>query len=303
MNLRRIRYLGTVILKGHLGNALWRPHLERRRCRSAVTRKALLQYLQPYGPLVRTVPADPPVEDGPRRIFSLWLQGEAEAPPLVKACFASIRTHCPEELVVLDADSLWDWIQLPDYVVEKWKSGRMRAAHFADICRIELLYRYGGVWMDATDYVDQPFPNWLWAQDFFVYLSGNTQRGSHSFIQNCFIRGARGNYLLKVWREAVLSYWKEENTAIDYFVHQVLFLLCVENNPQAAALFAAMPRHDQDPTHVLWFQHVDDPYDPARWKEICAPALFQKTDYKSLRARQPLPGSVAAHLLSLSRQP
>ena len=43
---------------------------------------------------------------------------------------------------------------------------------------------------------------------------------------------------------------------------------------------------------------ADKPYDEARLHEICAPALFQKTDYKSNAARSPLQGSFADILLA-----
>ena len=298
MNLRRIPYYFRVIVQGHLGNWLWRSHLERRRARGRAIRRAADAYLAPYGAAAAAVPEDAPDRSAPRRVFSLWLQGEAQAPPLVKACFASIRRHAGAEVVVLDERTLADWIDLPDYVVRKWKEGRMKPAHFADICRLELLYRYGGIWMDGTDYMDAPLPEWVWETDFFVYLGGDRLRGAYSGIQNCFIRAAKGSYLLKVWREAVLAYWQKEDSAVDYFVHQMLFGAAVAANPRAAALYAEMPALDQDPTHVLWYDWADRPYDEEGLHAICAGALFQKTDYKTSAAKSPVPGSFADVLLA-----
>ena len=171
-------------------------------------------------------------------------------------------------------------------------------AHFTDFCRVELLYRHGGLWMDSTDYLDSPLPEWVWETDFFVYKGGETAQGAYSGIQNCFIRGARGTYLLKVWREAILAYWGKENSAVDYFVHQMLFSESVIANPRAAALYAAMPSLEQDPAHALWYEYADEPYDEARLHAICAEALFQKTSYKTASAIRPVPGSFADHLLA-----
>ena len=298
MNLRRIPYYARVVVCGHLCNGLWRSHLERRRFRGRAIRKAADAYLRPYGAAAASVPEDTPDRSGPRRVFSLWLQGEEQAPPLVKACLASMRRNADAEVVVLDERSLADWVDLPEGILRKWKEGRMKPAHFADICRLELLYRHGGVWMDGTDYLDAPLPAWLWEADFFVYLGGDRLRGAYSGIQNCFIRAAKGSYLLKVWREAVLAYWEKEDSAVDYFVHQMLFGAAVDANPRAAALYAEMPALVQDPTHVLWYEWADKPYDEARLHEICAPALFQKTDYKTDAARSPRPGTFADILLA-----
>ena len=294
---RQVTYWWRCLWKGHLANPLWLSRLERRRRRGQGIRQAAASYLLPYAQAASAVPEEACRHEEPRRIFSIWLQGEAQAPALVKACYRSIRAHAGCEVVVLDEKSLFNWITLPPYIMEIWKSGHMKPAHFTDICRIELLYRHGGVWMDATDYLPAPLPEWIWQEDFFVYGSGDVYRGAYSSIQNCFIRGAKGAYLLKVWREAVFAYWARENRAVDYFVHQLLFGFAVSGNPRAAALFKAMPQYRQEPTHRLWFESADQAYDPQRFADICAGALFQKTDYKSRPATSPLPGSMADHLL------
>ena len=89
-----------------------------------------------------------------------------------------------------------------------------------------------------------------------------------------------------------------EDSALDYFVHQLLFSLAVEANPRAAALYAEMPTLVQDPTHALWYDYADQPFDEVLLHEICAKALFQKLNYKTPSALNPVPGSVADHLLA-----
>lgn len=296
--MRRLLYIARVALSGHVCNWFWRPRMERRRVRGRVIREAAMDYLKPYASAVRALPEKAPDHAEPRRIFTLWLQGQEQAPPLVKACLDSIRRHSDAELVVLDGRTVFDWIDLPEGIVRKWKEGKMRAAHFADICRVELLYRYGGVWMDATCYLDAPLPEWLWEADFFVYQGGENVSGAYGGIQNCFIRAAKDACLLQVWRTAILTYWEHEDSAVDYFVHQLLFSMAVAVNPHAAALYAKMPSLVQDPTHVLWHDYADKPYDEELLHTICAGALFQKTNYKSASVTNPVPGSFADHILA-----
>jgi hypothetical protein len=296
--MRRLWYYISVALSGHLLNPLWLPRLERRRVRGRAYRRAGMDYLRPYAAAVRDVPEDKPDHAEPRRIFTLWLQGEEQAPPLVRACLGSIRAHSGAEVIVLDGNTVFDWIDLPASVVKLSKTGKMKAAHFADICRVELLYRYGGVWMDATDYLDAPLPEWLWEADFFVYQGGDALSGAYGGIQNCFIRAAKGAYLLKVWREAIQSYWAAETSAVDYFVHQLLFSQAVGGNPRAAALYAEMPVLVQDPTHILWYDYADKPFDEEVLHNVCSKALFQKTDFKSSSAANPVPDSFADHILA-----
>ena len=296
--MRRLLYYTRVVLGGHVCNWLWRSRQARRQARGRAIRRASEAYLRPYVTAACAVPEDQPDRSAPRRVFTLWLQGMEQAPPVVRACLDSIRRHAGAELVVLDGKTVFDWITLPERIVSLWKSGKMRAAHFADICRVELLYRYGGVWMDATCYLDAPLPAWLWEADFFVYQGGEVELGAYGGIQNCFIRAVKGAYLLKVWREAILAYWAAEDSAVDYFVHQLLFSQAVAAHPRAAALYAEMPSLVQDPTHVLWYDHADRPFDETLLHEVCAKALFQKLDYKFPAATNPVPGSFADHLLA-----
>lgn len=293
MNFSRIKTRAEIILYGHILNWPWRSHLERRDARGAVTEKAVSRYLERYAPFIADIREDITEKEasGQERIFSIWLQGEKNAPGIVQASLKSIRHNCTQELVVLDEKSIAEWISLPGYIMDKWKSGKIRPAHFADICRVELLYRYGGVWLDATCFVTSPIPRWITDEDFFIYLGGNTLKGSYAFVQNCFFRSRKGDLLVKVWREAISAYWAAENSAIDYFVHQLLFKMAVLNNPQAKGRFDRMPHMEQDPTHALWLEYRDRPFDRETYDRVTAGAFFQKTEYKSGSAKQPATGS------------
>lgn len=331
MTRGRFSTKACIVLRGHVLNWPWRSRLERRRARGAATRDAVCAYLDryvseflgmPYTPAADAGQTAPygsglPVPDSPgqtasgnpmqpvpgdsckERIFSIWLQGEQSAPDIVKACWRSIRANSSRELVVLDSDSLGDWIDLPPHVTDKWKRGLIKPAHFTDICRVALLYRYGGYWMDATDFLPAELPEWIDDRDFFVYMSGERLRGWYAYIQNCFIRARRGNYLLALWLNAMLVYWSHEDSAIDYFVHQLLFMKAVGSDPRAAELFAAMPKIVQDPTHELWFGNASKPFDPELFRSLTAAAAFQKTEYKSSDAVSPRPGSFADAMMKM----
>ena len=331
MTRGRFSTKACIVLRGHVLNWPWRSRLERRRARGAATRDAVCAYLDRYVPEFLGMPYTPaadagqtapygsgqPVPDSPgqtapgnpiqpvsgdsckERIFSIWLQGEQSAPDIVKACWRSIRANSSRELVVLDSGSFGDWIDLPEHVTDKWRQGLIKPAHFTDICRVALLYRYGGYWMDATDFLPAELPEWIDDRDFFVYMSGERLRGWYAYIQNCFIRARRGNYLLALWLNAMLVYWSHEDSAIDYFVHQLLFRKAVGSDPRAAELFAAMPKIVQDPTHELWFGNASKPFDPELFRSLTAAAAFQKTEYKSADAVSPRPGSFADAMMKM----
>lgn len=299
MNLLRMGAMLDVIVNGHVLNWFWRDREHRRAVRSDVIGRVIPHYFRRYLPAAAAVVETKPIRDDENeKIFSIWLQGEENAPELVKACFRSIRAHCSQELVVLDEKTLFEYIKLPDVIMEKRKKGLIKNAHFADICRVELLYQYGGFWLDSTGFVTAPIPQWIIDQDFFVYMAGQVVGSPYSFMQNCFIRARRGAYLLAAWRAMILDYWMHENGSFDYFMHQLLFKTLVTQDPRAKKYFAQMPHIDQDPTHALWWSIADKPFDKKEFEKYTAGAFFQKTTYSSSYAKNPTPGTTAYEMIN-----
>ncbi len=295
---RAVKFMHLVV-QGHILNPVWADREKRRKKRYKATYDSVMGDLRRYEDPIRRIGREGPnTTPEPERAFTIWYQGEEQAPPLVKACFRSMRKHLTQELVVLDEKTLFDWIELPHYIVEKWREGKIPHTQFSDICRIELLYRHGGIWLDATDYVTAPVPEYILDEDFFVFMAGKKIRGSYAFIQSCFIRAKKGNPVLGVWRAANAIYWKEENSKINYFVHHLLLRLAVEVNPVAAENFRRMPCIDQDPTHALWGEHCTDRYEESSFATLTSGAFFQKTNYKDKRLKDIAHDSIAAHIIN-----
>ncbi len=282
MNFPRAWALTKIMFQSHIFNWPWRTREHRRDVRTSVLSRVAPEYFKRYLPAAAKVEETDVIhDDANEKIFTIWQQGEENAPALVKACFRSIRRHCKQELVVLDDKTITDYIQLPEEIMEKYRAGKIRRAHFADICRVELLYKYGGYWMDSTDFATGPIPQWITDQDFFMFMVGNVGQ-KYSFCQNCFIRARRGSYLLAAWRAMILDYWMHENASFDYFMHQMLFQTLVQNDPRAIKYFAEMPHVDQDPTHSVWHNYKHAPYDDKLFKKLTADAFFQKTAYSDV---------------------
>ena len=282
MSIRRFLSIADIVLRGHVFVPFWWSREKRRHRRYNVISSVVPKYLKRYLPAVSMVKETKIVKkDKKEKIFTIWLQGEDKAPALVKACYRSVRKHCKQELVVLDENTVFDYITLPKKIVEKYKAGKIKHAHFADICRVELLYEHGGYWLDSTGFVTSAIPDWIEEQDFFVFLAGNIF--PYSFMQNCFIRAKKGSYLLAAWRAMILEYWMNENHILDYFMHQMMFKVLVENDDRAKKYFAKMPHVDQAPTHSIWWSCAEKPFDKELFNKLTANSFFQKTSYKQYK--------------------
>lgn len=291
MNVNRISVLMDIAIHGHILNPFWRPRHIRHVKREAVLVRAITKYFRRYLPKEDEITEQKVVKnDKNDKIFSIWFQGEENAPDLVKACYRSVRSQCKQELIVLDEKTIFDYITLPEVIVQKYKEGKIHKAHFADICRVELLYQYGGYWLDSTDFMMTPMPDWIEKEDFFIFLTGTKYGSPYSFAQNCFIRARKGAYLLAAWRAMILKYWMRENREFDYFMHQLLFKTLVTYDRRAKQYFEKMPHVSQDPTHVLWAEYRDKKFNQRDFDKMAADACFQKLTY---RIDHLVPGSFA----------
>ena len=309
MNIKRIWSMTRLGFRGHVLNWPWRDRMKRRQIRCDIIADEVPRYMKRYLPAVNDVVLQPVIKDDKNeKVFCIWLQGEENAPELVKSCFRSIRRNFKQELIVLDENTLFDYIQLPDYIMEKRRNGQIANPHFADIARVELLYKHGGIWMDATNFATAPVPDEIISQDYFMFLTGN-EGSPYSFVQNCFIRARRGSCLLAAWRAMIHAYWKNEPKNYDYFMHQLIFKSLVQkdrfpdsgyaikkdqksankikksmpnsNDPLVCArkAFDNMEHIDQDPTHQL-AKYMKQPCDKKLFDEITSKTFFQKLTYR-----------------------
>lgn len=90
-------------------------------------------------------------------IWVFWGQGEKSMPVLVKACYEQLKKHnCNVNLIT--NSNIKDYIEVPTPILEKVTCGLITWAHFSDFVRMNLLKKYGGLWIDATGWVAGSIP-------------------------------------------------------------------------------------------------------------------------------------------------
>ena len=111
MNIARIWALTQIVVRAHILNWLWRPRAVRSEVRCGVYADVAVRYFKRYLPAVEKVEEVPVINDDENeKIFTMWQQGEKNAPDLVQACYRRIRRHCKQELVVLDDNNFEQYV-------------------------------------------------------------------------------------------------------------------------------------------------------------------------------------------------
>lgn len=286
------------VWRGHISNWMWRDSQTRRLTRQKHYAEMKGNYFRKYHDFVEHLSAPDRIAEEYRpeeeKMFTLWFQGRNTAPDIVKKCFASIERIYGDRLIILDESTMGEYIDLPDYIMDKWTNGKIIPANFSDIVRIELLTRYGGYWFDATDLLISPIPEVIQEADFFMYVTSPVLY-THMFVQSCFIRAKKGDPLIRMWRDFVFEYWKHEKRSADYFLVHMLFRYLITHNEEAKRLFEKMPKLYQDDLHHLWYDFGNLPYEEKYLEEMRKGAFFQKCSYRPLKhtVKHILPGSTA----------
>lgn len=184
-------------------------------------------------------------------IWQCWLQGEEQAPQIVKDCIASVRhfKRPNQQHIVITAKNYEQYVSLPSCIIAKWHSGIISNTHFSDLLRIHLLHQYGGYWIDATCLLTAPIPQEITEEPLFMFHSHG--EFSYTLIQSCFIHCAAASYTMQRWCEIMDSYWEKENKLIQYFLLHLAFVALVKQDRFFREAYERMPKKSDAPAHLL----------------------------------------------------
>jgi hypothetical protein len=218
-------------------------------------------------------------ERGKDYVWLCWLQGIDNAPQLVKDCYSSVRYWLKDkEIIVITKDNYKDYVQFPEYVIEKWNKGIISNTHFSDLLRLELLIKYGGFWLDATTYLTGKVPSYVEKNDFFVYRNGWMDMEMIN-MGSWFIYSKRTNNLLLVeTRRLLYKYWRKYNYIKNYFLMHMFFRMVTDKNQGE---WEKVPVINQIDSHLL-MQELNNEYDFERYREITKLTSIHKLTYKGI---------------------
>lgn len=274
---------------------------------SISTYRRLLDLLQPQLEELRTaagLPATPktlagwryrndlrrrrriPVPQG--KVFTYWDKPLDTAPPLVQACVAQMRRIYPE-VRVLDGAGVRELIEVPQRIADLLETDR--PAHFSDYVRTRILEEHGGIWLDATAWVDEDLDDHLARK----YLRGGTlfPRWTPTSIANWFIASQPRTPLISLQRLGLEAWWEANDDLPDYFLYHRIFEIMQWLVPEARGQWDATPTLSASATHLLQLQMMQ-PYRERTVRQMLRVMPLQKLSYKYDEVPE---GSVLEHLL------
>ncbi len=178
-------------------------------------------------------------------IWTMWWQGEENAPELVRACIASMRRYSNgHPIIVVDASNIYQYIQLPESVMERYGEGKkdkgllkkcvLDQTRLSDIVRCALLSHYGGLWCDATIFFTAPVPERLFTEEWSTlgqddpwYVGGGKWS---TFFMGCHA----GNPLVEFVYRMHVEYFEKKKYCVNYLLIDYLIDMAYQEIPQIA---------------------------------------------------------------------
>lgn len=200
----------------------------------------------------------------PRIIWIYWRQSEAQAPFLVQRCIESWRQRNPGwDVRVLDEELAKTHVDLADIPQV------LPTRFFANLLRIRLLTRYGGVWTDATVYCHRPLDDWAPLASITGFFAFRYPSPG-SWFDTWFLIAERDHLLLREWEAAYTRYIRQLTHKPDmYFVFSYVFQWQLKRNPEAMAAWLRAGSLPAQPAFFM-MEVLKDRLDVARLHAVLA---------------------------------
>ena len=137
----------------------------------------------------------------PKKIWRYWAQGWEKAPFAVDWCSKSVAHYAPDwEITNIDDNNLQNYIELPKDIDE---IPNFPVQMKSDVIRLLLLKKYGGVWIDATVFLNMDFTEFMAPLhgDFFCFW----RWANKATMSNWFLAADTNSYVVKVFSDLFIE--------------------------------------------------------------------------------------------------
>lgn len=150
-------------------------------------------------------------------------------PKVVNLCMKSLSELCSYRRIVLNDENILNYYVPSEIIDQKVKKGYITKTHFSDILRVNLLYKYGGAWLDSTIFITKE-PKELFNYEFWTIKRKQSCIPSKGMWTGYAIATTKNNKLMYYLSNLFNIYWQKHKTMIDYFLIDIfIYILYCED--------------------------------------------------------------------------
>ena len=217
-----------------------------------------------------------------KNIWTFWWQGQENAPEIIQLCIESMRKYANgHQVIVITQHNYLEYLNLPEYILEKVKCGAISITHLSDIVRMNLLKEYGGLWLDATIFVNKPIEQELFLS---LYYTGKQYPRACPCISEyrwtgSLLAGTKDNLFFSYMLDSFYEYWRNEEVLIDYFLIDYFVELAYEKIPGYTEQLNNVPINNTQMYELAGY--LNSRFDEQIFSELNKDTSFFKLQHRS----------------------
>ena len=235
-------------------------------------------------------------------VWVCWWQGYDNMPELCRLCYNRLSKMLPEnsELRLITLNNYENYVNIPEYIKEKFTKGYISMTAFSDVLRNYLIKENGGFWIDSTIFVSSALDadfmaNVEWwsikapiAKEKIENLGQKiTARKWSSFIQ----KGVSGNKINSFVSDAFALYFQKYDFLIDYFQQNLCIKIAYDHIPAIHDMIEKVPISNVNVYSL--YDHIDEAYNPKQYAKWNNGTQFYKLTYKRRYERETSNGALS----------
>lgn len=235
------------------------------------------------------------------KIWVFWWQGEEHMPELIKKTFQSIVKYSNgHEVILLSKTNYSSFVDVPKIILDKVESKKMSFAHLSDFIRLQLLSRYGGLWIDSTILVLKPIEDAVFSYPFYsIHTNPHDNKcvGRYRYFVSLMASKADDPFILNCYN-IFKEFWLRYDKALDY-----LFMdYCIDYVASTSAYNEVLKNIPLNNKNVLsLLENFASPYSETLWKKLTEDTTFFKLNWKVKVPMQTEDGieTIYGHILNM----
>ena len=189
------------------------------------TDKIRINYLRrKYGKFLNKLPFYEHSYKTNKTIFWCWFKGLNNITKLGLAGLNSIKKNLKDyNIIIINDTNINKYVNIPKFIMEKYKKGAFTPTHFSDILRLELLNKFGGTWIDASVLITKYDPRFY--NNILFFFGSKSDEGCVG--SSWFITSEKGSPILRTTLDLLYEYWKSNDKLYNYFLlHLFIKIAC-----------------------------------------------------------------------------
>lgn len=164
-------------------------------------------------------------------IWVCWWQGEDNMPPIVKVCWEKLCSiNFDRKVILITKDNYKQFVNIELHIVNLFENGHISITQLSDILRFNLLYKYGGIWLDSTIYVNESASKLLDSPFITLSVDYSEKYISKGQWSSFLFGGNNENILFKFIVDSFNLYYKRYRQPMDYYIIDYIIAYAYEKN-------------------------------------------------------------------------